>query len=422
MMLRGAYRILSELAGPFLTLWLKARARRGKEDPTRLSERFGIASISRPEGPVAWLHAASVGESLSILPLAAALEERGWRAVITTGTVTSARLLKDRLPDGAVHQFVPLDRRAWVQHFIDHWRPNLVLWTESELWPNTLSVIAAQNIPSVLINGRLSERALRGWRRWRNFAAHTVGNFSMILAQSVEDARRFTVLGGHNVHAVGNLKFAAGPLPVDPTKLSGLHEQIGQRPVWLAASIHPGEDVAAIYAHQRIARHYPGLLTIVVPRHPDRGAEMVSSMSKAGLNVARRGAGDLLAASIDIYMADTMGELGLFYALCDIVFIGKSLAVGGGQNPMEPAHSGCAVLFGPDMSNFREAASELLDCGAALQIADASTLSAAISRLLGDATTRTAMIDASRKMVARHSESVAETLGHLKPFLAQSSS
>lgn len=420
-MLRGAYRILSDLAGPVLTLWLIARARRGKEDACRLPERFGIASVPRPEGRLVWLHAASVGESLSILPLITALKERGWQIVVTTGTVTSARVMLDRLPSGAIHQFVPLDRRAWVQRFTDHWRPNLVLWTESELWPNMLALISDRGIPSALINARMSDRTLHGWQRWPTFAAQIVGSFTTILAQSSEDARRFSVLGGKNVHIVGNLKYAASALPIDEIKLSALRAQIGPHPVWLAASIHPGEDLAALTAHRHIAEHHPDLLTIIVPRHPERAEDMAATIQKAGLTVARRSAGESIQARTSFYIADTMGELGLFYALCDIVFIGKTLAVGGGQNPMEPAQSGCALLFGPDMSNFREVASELLASGGAIEVTDASALGAVVNRLLGNASERNAMIKTSGHVVTRHNGALAETLTHLNPFLDQSS-
>jgi 3-deoxy-D-manno-octulosonic-acid transferase len=420
MILRGAYRFLSALAGPILKVWLKVRARRGKEDASRLSERVGIASLARPEGSLAWVHAASVGESLSILPLIEALKARGWHAVITTGTVTSAQLLKDRLPANAVHQFAPLDRRAWVERFFDHWRPDLVLWTESELWPNSLAVIAARNVPSALVNARMSDRAFRGWQRRQAWAAHLLGGFSTILAQSEEDARRFTALGGGNVHAVGNLKYAAEFLPVDSDKLDTLRAAIGARPVWLAASIHPGEDEAVASAQQVISQRYPELLTIVVPRHPNRGLEMAASISKAGLKVARRSANDSIVSGTNVYMADTLGELGLFYTLCDIVFIGKSLATGGGQNPVEPAQSGCALLFGPDMSNFRDAAFDLLKCGAAIEIVDGPKLGAAVSRLLEDESARMAMIDASHQIVMQRGGSAAETITHLETLLAQS--
>ena len=421
-MVRGAYRFLSGLAGPFLKVWLKVRARRGKEDASRLSERFGIASLARPEGLLAWVHAASVGESLSVLPLIEALKARGWQTVITTGTVTSAQLLKDRLPANAVHQFAPLDRRTWVERFFDHWRPDIVLWTESELWPNALAAIAARNVPLALVNGRMSDRAFRGWQRRRAWAGDLLGSFSTILAQSEEDARRFTALGGGNVHAVGNLKYAAEALPVDPEKLDTLRAAIGSRPVWLAASTHPGEESAVTSAHQIIAHRFPELLTIVVPRHPNRGLEIAESMSKAGLKVARRSTNDSIVSGTDVYVADTMGELGLFYTLCKIVFVGKSLATGGGQNPVEPAQSGCALLFGPDMSNFRDAASDFLKCGAATEIANGPALGAAVSRLLEDGTARAAMMEASRQSVVQRAGSAAETIAHLEPLLAQSPS
>lgn len=420
-MLRGAYRILSDLAGPALTLWLKARARRGKEDARRLPERFGIASEPRPDGRVVWLHAASVGESLSVLPLVTALKDRGWRIVVTTGTITSARIMKDRLPADAIHQFIPLDRRPWAKRFLGHWRPDLVLWTESELWPNMLSLIAELNIPAVLINGRLSDRALRGWRRWPRFGAQVIGCFTTILAQSPEDARRFTVLGGKNVHSVGNLKFAASALPVDDIKLGALRAQIGGRPLWLAASIHPGEDLAALTAHRHIAENRPDLLTIIVPRHPKRAADMAASIMTSGFAAVRRSAGEPINPNTPFYIADTIGEMGLFYALSDIVFIGKTLAVGGGQNPVEPAQSGCALVFGPDMSNFREVASELLTCGAAVEVADADTLGAVVSRLIGTPSECAAMIKASEHAIARHSSALAETLAHLTLFMDQSS-
>lgn len=420
MMLRNAYHFVSMLAGPFLKAWLKIRVRQGKEDANRLSERFGVASVDRPAGPLVWVHAASVGESLSVLPLIENLRLRDWQVAITTGTATSAQLMETRLPTHVIHQFAPLDHRAWVERFYDHWHPDLVLWTESELWPNTLTTIAARKTPSILVNGRLSDHAFGGWQQRQTWAAQLLGSFSMILAQSEEDARRFKVLGGHEVHAVGNLKYAGDALPADPEKLDALHTAIGSRPTWLAASIHPGEVSAIANAHQITAQNHPELLTIIIPRHADRGAAMASSLSKAGLKVARRSKNQSVSADTSIYVADTMGETGLFYALCDIVFMGKSLAVGGGQNPVEPSQSGCAVLFGPDMTNFRDVASELLKFGAAMEIADGLGLGAAINRLLNDTHTRISMIDAAHQTIKHNKGALAETLDHLEPFLAQS--
>lgn len=420
MMLRSAYSVLSSLAGPFLKVWLKIRAQRGKEIANRIPERFGIAREVRPSGRLAWVHAASVGESLSVLPLIKALNAHGWRCVITTGTVTSAELLKDRLPSNAIHQFAPLDRRVWVERFYDHWHPDLILWTESELWPNTLTTITTRGTPAILVNGRLSDRAYNGWHRRKAWAGHLLASFSTILTQSDEDARRFETLGGRNVHTVGNLKYSGDVLPADTEKLNALRSEIISRPVWLAASIHPGEETAIALAHKITQRSHPDILTIVVPRHPDRAAAMVSLFSEAGLKVAQRSKGDPIAASTDIYLADTMGEMGVFYTACDIVFIGKSLAVGGGQNPVEPVQLGGAVLFGPSMANFRDISTELLECGAAGEVKDGQELGAAIIRLLDDEGAREAMIEAGRQTLTRNREAVSETLKHLEPYLGHS--
>jgi 3-deoxy-D-manno-octulosonic-acid transferase len=416
-MLRGAYRLITDLAGPALPLWLGYRARRGKEDPTRLDERRGIAGKARPAGRIVWFHAASVGEALSVLQLVGAVAARGWQPLITTGTITSARLLAERLPAGAIHQFVPLDRSAWVRRFLDHWRPDLVLWTESELWPNTLCEIAARKIPAVLINARLSDRAFRGWRRWPVFARDVLAAFDAVLAQSHIDCAHFAALGARDVRTVGNIKLAASPLPADDAALAVLRGQIGERPRWLASSIHPGEDAIAGAVHRALKHHHPTLLTLIVPRHPQRGTEMAAALTAAGLNVAQRSTGAAITADTDIYIADTMGELGLFYRLCDIAFMGKSLAVGGGQNPAEAAQLGCALVLGPDMSNFTETTAEFLACGAAVQVRDTAGLTAAMDRLLRDAATRRAMNEAARAAMARHANAVAETLAHLSPYL-----
>ena len=414
-MTRGLYQFLTSIAGPFLVLWLKHRARRGKEIPARLSERFGIADRPRPVGKLVWFHAASVGESQSLLPLIHAVAGRGWNVLITTGTVTSAALLSERLPPGAIHQFIPLDRITWVRRFLTHWHPDLVIWTESELWPNTLCELARRRTPTIMVNGRLSDRAYQGWQRWSALARDCMNAFALVLAQSALDRDRFAGLGAHEVRVVGNLKYAAAPLPADVQAHAALRAQIGERAHWLAASIHPGEDAIVADVHQRLKVMYPDLLTIIVPRHPPKAADMAAQMS--GLNVALRTTAPTLSPQTDIYMADTMGELGLFYRLNDVVFVGKSLAVGGGQNPAEPAQLGCALLWGPDMSNFRDMTAELLAAGAAEMVPDAAGLARALSDLLANPQKRRTMGDAGRNTVARHATALDDTLQHVAPYL-----
>jgi 3-deoxy-D-manno-octulosonic-acid transferase len=416
-MLYGAYRFATTIAALALPRWLDSRARRGKEVPSRLLERRGISPLARPAGRLVWFHAASVGESLSVLPLIEAAAAQGLRVLATTGTITSAQLMAERMPAGAIHQFVPLDHLPWVQRFLDHWQPDLVLWTESELWPNALCEIARRKIPAVLLNGRLSDRSLRGWKRWPGFARDVLGAFSLIIAQSDEDKARFAQLGAGKTVSAGNLKLAAAPLPFEESALAALHEQLGKRPVWLASSIHPGEDLVAGQVHHAVKPRQPGLLTIIVPRHPQKAGDMAAGLAAMGLKTARRSQGQAIAAQTDIYIADTMGELGLFYRLCDLVFMGKSLAVGGGQNPAEPALLGCALMLGPDMSNFRETSADLLARRAAAEVRSADALAAAVAWLLEDRRTRMQMSANARAAMARHSNAVAETLAHLAPYL-----
>lgn len=416
-MLYGAYRTLTALAGPALPRWLAIRAARGKEDAARLGERSGVTQRPRPSGQLVWFHAASVGESLSVLPLIGAVQALGWQVLVTTGTLTSAKLLDERMPAGAIHQFAPLDHLPWVRRFLDHWRPDLVLWTESELWPNALHEIAGRSIPAVLLNARLSDRAFQGWRRWPGFARDVLAAFSLVIAQSEDDAQRFGALGARRVIGAGNLKLAAVPLPADEGVLAALRSEIGARPHWLAASIHPGEDLIAGQVHHAVKRLHPGLITVVVPRHPQKGADMAANFAAQGLKVARRSAGEPPGANTDIYIGDTMGELGLFYRLCNLVFMGKSLAVGGGQNPAEAAQLGCALILGADMSNFREITADLIKRRAAIEARNTEALSAAVEWLLKDSRTRTQMGENARAAMARHEGAVAETLGHLAPYL-----
>jgi 3-deoxy-D-manno-octulosonic-acid transferase len=415
-MLRLLYRALTDVSALPLAGWLRYRARRGKEIASRLPERRGVASLARPEGHVAWIHAASIGESLSILPLIAELGRRGWRVLLTSGTVTSAALIAERFPPEVLHQFTPLDRLGWVRRFLDHWRPDLVLRTDSELWPNTLAEIGRRGIPLVQMNARLSDRAFRGWQRWPSFARDVVSSMSLVLAQSAEDRERFAALGAKDVRVTGNLKLAPIPLPADPEAAAQLRRDTMGRPMWLAASIHPGEDAIAATVHRGLKARFPDLLTIIVPRHADKGRAMAETMT--GLRCGLRSETKTIGRDVDVYIADSMGELGLFYGLCDLVFMGKSLAVGGGQNPAEPALIGCALVLGPDMSNFRELTGELVEAGAALQVPDAQGLQSALELLLGDHARRAAVAAAGRAYMARQADGLKNTMDALSPYLA----
>jgi 3-deoxy-D-manno-octulosonic-acid transferase len=402
---------------------LRQRLRRGKEIAGRLHERRGIESGPRPSGRLLWLHAASVGEMVSVLPVLAALLVRmpTLTVLLTTGTATSARLLAQRLTADQrrriIHRFVPLDVPAWVGRFLDHWQPDAAGFLESELWPNLLLAARRRSVPMVLLNARMSSRSLAGWRRVPGLAREVLGCFVAIQAQSEMHAERLRSLGGRNVTAPGNLKFAAPPLPVDAAALSSLAPLLGTRHVWLAASTHPGEEALVFQVHHILAHTHPGLLTIVVPRHPERGAEIASQAGE--IPVARRVRAETPPAQGGVWLADTLGELGLWYRLARIVFVGRSLLLpGGGQNPLEPARLGCAVAVGPHTANFVDAVAVLREAGALTVVSDVQSLAQWVAALLATPTRLAEIGAAGAKAAARFAdlpERTADALLALMP-------
>lgn len=395
-MLLGLYRIATDLGAPLWTLRLNRRIREGKEDRTRIGERSGQATIRRPDGPLLWVHAASVGEALAALPLIKTLLDHrpAWHVLMTTGTVTSAELMAERLPERAFHQFAPLDRASAWRDFFDYWRPSLGCLVESEIWPHLILEAERANLPLALINGRMSERSARRWRWAEGAARRLFGSFALCLARSQTDAARITELGAGDVRTLGDLKHAAPPLPVDRTTLSDLEATIGDRPVWLAASTHPGEETQILAAHQKLRRNHPDLLTVVVPRHPERGGQIAHDLRGHGEAVARRSLGERPDRETGLYLADTLGELGLFYRLARLAFIGGSLVPVGGHNPLEAARLGCPVLFGPHTGNFDEMTAGLLEMGAARRVDDGDDLARTVDAIFTDPAKRDRMADA----------------------------
>ena len=408
-MLAKLYAIATTLAGPALRLHLRRRAGRGKEIAGRLPEREGIDAAPRPVGKLLWLHAASVGESVSVLPLLAALPAN-ISVLMTTGTVTSAALLARRLPElglaeRIVHRFVPLDVPAWANRFLDHWRPDAAAFVESEIWPNLLRACDQRHIPRMLLNARLSARSFARWRRMPRFAAALFGGFARVHPQTQVAAHRLRALGATRQLPPGNLKFAALALPVDAAALEALDDMLGDRPVWLAASTHPGEDALIRSVHTRLATTRLRLLTIIVPRHPERGAALALELS-----APRRALGAGPPDAAGIWLADTLGELGLFYRCCPIVFVGRSLlSPGGGQNPLEPARLGCAVAVGPYTGNFDEIIKELSEVGALAVVPDVGGLAAWVADMLDHPDRRGAMGQAGMTAAAG-AEDVPEML------------
>lgn len=375
-----AYRRLMGVSGPLADMLLKRRAEQGKEDPRRLAERHGVSTLPRPDGVLVWFHCASVGESLSVLPLLKQLNDArdDLHFLVTTGTLTSAQLMAERLPPNAVHQFLPFDHPAYCARFFEHWRPDLGVIVESELWPNLLMSAQSQAVPLVLVNARLSVGSFKGWRRARSTIRHLLDCFELVIAQDEGSADRLRLLGASETLMLGNLKYDGIPLPVDETALEDLKAMIGERPSWIAASTHEGEEAIAARAHETLKSSVPGLLTIIVPRHPMRGDALATLLREDGLVVAQRSKNEPITAHTDIYLGDTLGEMGLFYSQSQIAFVGGSLVPVGGHNPLEPARLNNAVLFGPHMHNFEAPAAALMAAGAAYQVDGRDTLVAAL--------------------------------------------
>ncbi len=396
----AAWAGMASLAAPGLRWLLRRRVTRGKEIAERLPEREGHESTPRPPGTLIWLHAASVGETLSVLPVVAALPP-GITLLLTTGTLTSATLLGQRLPGLApraqvLHRFVPLDVPGWAARFLDHWRPDAAAFVESELWPNLVFAASRRRIPLLLLNARMSERSYRGWRRMPGLARRLLRCFTLIEAQSMQDAERLRRLGAPRVGSPGNLKFAALALPFDEAELARLRRLVGTRRVWLAASTHPGEEAVAAEVHARLAPRFPDLLTIIAPRHPERGAEIAAALG----GVARRSAGQDPEGGI--WIADTLGELGLLFRLARVVFIGGSLVPRGGQNPLEPARLGCAVAVGPHTQNHADAVAALRDAAALHEVDGAAELADFVAAMLDDPPRRAAIGSAGQEAATAH--------------------
>ena len=417
-MLFGIWRAATSLAAPLVRRYLDERRRTGREHPERWPERLGIDPSVRPDGPLVWIHAASVGESVSILPLLDRLQSLrpDLTLLLTTGTVTAATLMAERLPKGVLHRFAPVDLPKAVDRFLDRWRPDLALVVESELWPNLFAALERRGIALVVVNGRLGKSAFARWSWAKPIARRVLRPVRLVLAQTPEDARRYQALGAREVACPGNLKHAAAPLPVDEQRLDELRAVLGPRPVWLAASTHAGEEAVVARVHLALATAIPDLITIVIPRQPRRGAEIQTSLTGTGLVVVQRSAGSALPDH-GIYLADTLGELGLFYRLCPVVFVGGSLVRHGGQNPLEPARLGCAVLFGPHVWNFTDIADGLIRSGAACEVVDDTALAEAVARLLADPVEATAMGEAAAAFARDQAGVLQHILEALVPLL-----
>ncbi len=416
-LLLHVYRALTALATPLAAPFLALRLRRGKEDRERLGERRGRAGLARPRGRLVWLHGASVGEAVSLLPFVERIARAGATALVTTGTVTSAALLARRLPAGALHQFAPLDSPFFMRRFLLHWRPDAALVAESELWPNMIVETKRAGLPLAMINGRISERSFRRWLKAPRFIGALLAQFDLCLARSESDGERLVALGAPRVLIAGDIKYDAPALPVDRRELAELSGLTSGRQIWIAASTHEGEERIAAEAHKRFVQVFPDALTLIAPRHPERGQEILREIEAEGLVCALRSRGERPGPGTAVYICDTIGELGLFYRLAGVVFVGKSFAGGGGQNPIEPARLASAILHGPMVDNFSDAYAALDASGGAQDIDEPTLLGEALIALFADAGKLRAMARAAGDTVERQSGAVERSMRALAPIL-----
>jgi 3-deoxy-D-manno-octulosonic-acid transferase len=413
------YRSLSSAAAPLIPAVIRQRLKHGKEDPERIGERRGLSRDVRPVGPLVWIHGASVGEVLAVASLIERLRALNLRILLTSGTVTSAAIVARRFPPDIIHQYVPYDSPRFVARFLDHWRPSLALFIESDLWPNLILSSAARRLPMVLINGRMSPRSFPRWRRVSATISALLGRFDICLAQSRVDAERFSALGCANVVTTGNLKLDVPAPPADAQKLERLMLATRGRPVIVAASTHPGEEEILLQAHRTLSGFFPGLLTVIVPRHPDRGPAIALTVATSGLAGALRSRDELPKAATEVYIADTLGELGLFYRLAPIVFMGGSLVRHGGQNPIEAIKLGAATVHGPHVFNFADVYEALDSSGGARRADDLEALVKQLGQLLADPDACNTVNAAGSRVVDELGGALERTLTALEPYLLQ---
>ena len=385
------YRLATMLIVPFAYRSVSRKLRDHGVAALRIHERLGNASLPRPTnttGPLIWFHAASVGESLSVLTLITRMGERLPMAefLITSGTATSADLIAKRLPPRTRHQLAPLDATGPLARFYAHWRPHAGVFVESELWPLMLVDGQAAGVRLALLNARLSDKSVRGWQKRPETARYLLDRFTLMLTQNQKTADDLLTMGADpaRVQVGSNLKSTSAALPVDANTLRQIQTDLAGRPVWVASSTHPGEEAVVLAAHRALLARFPSLCLLLIPRHPTRGNEVAELITKAGFTQARRSASETLTADTQVYLADTLGETGTWYALAPIVFLGGSLEPIGGHNPFEPALAGGAIITGPHVTNFAETYTPLIASGGALKVADAGQLARAVTLWLED--------------------------------------
>ncbi|WP_455474317.1 lipid IV(A) 3-deoxy-D-manno-octulosonic acid transferase [Bartonella sp. B30(2025)] len=410
------YRMIGFCLAPIVPFYLFFRAIYGKEDWSRKKERLGKSRKRRPQNPLIWLHAASVGEMLALVPLINYILSLKINILLTTCTVTSASLAKKLFGDRLIHQYAPLDLDLAVRRFIGHWKPDLALICESEIWPLRIKELAKMRIPQILINAHMSERSFTAWQKRRVLAKHIFKHIDMAIGQNEKDVVYYHTLGVKSVAFSGNLK-ADVSLVEDKELLMYYRNAIGDRPVWAAVSTHEGEEKIAFEVHKILKKYLPGVLTIIVPRHPERSNDLIKKYENENLHFIRRSDNTVPDANTDVFWGDTIGEMGLFLRLSKVTFIGKSLCGRGGHNPLELAFLGSAILTGPHTANFQNMFEQFLVRDAAYMVKDKEQLATQVYRLLTNEVLRQEMIKTAYEIATGMAGALDRTLKVLDPFL-----
>lgn len=418
-----AYRLATRALEPLAPRLLDARAKRGKEDPVRVDERMGFTRAERPAGDLVWLHGVSVGESLSLLPVVERLTKArpDLTVLVTSSTVTSAHILAERLPAGVIHQYAPVDAPGVVERFLDHWRPALAVFVESELWPNLLLEAKRRGVKLALVSARITEKTVEGWARFPASARALTRAFDLILPQDAVSAQRLEGMGAR-IDGLVNLKLSGEALPHDPAAFSRLSAAIGDRPVIVAVSTHEGEEIAVVRALDHLSER---VCLILTPRHPERGPHIAQALQRDGYAFAMRSRGETIGPDTDIYLADTLNEMGLFLRLADVVVMGGSFApaIGlppvGGHNPLEPARLGKPTITGPDASNWAPVTAALVEAGGLALVRAPSDLPGVIEPLLEDLNAARAMGERGRRAAVEAGGGLERLWALLSPLMPQ---
>jgi 3-deoxy-D-manno-octulosonic-acid transferase len=415
--LRLLYTVVVVLATPLALLRLLWRSRRQPGYRRDIGERFGSYPAAAPQKLI-WLHAVSVGETRAAEPLVAAIRAAypDHAVLLTQMTPTGRAAAQQLYGDALLRCYLPYDLPFAVTRFLRHYRPRAGLLMETELWPNLIAACAQERVPLLLVNARLSERSARGYARLRSLTAETLGALSAVGAQSRPDAERLQALGAKQVVVTGNLKFDRAPSSEDLRRGEALRALLGVRPVFLAASTRDGEEALILDA---LIGAPAQLLTVMVPRHPQRFDDVARLLERMGVPFQRRSAGTEVAAGTRVLLGDSMGELYAYYAACDVAFIGGSLLPLGGQNLLEACAVGKPVLIGPHTYNFSQASDAAVAAGAAIRVVDGAALQSALRALLDDPERREQMGRAALAFMREHQGATQRTLELLRSALKQ---